>query len=448
MRIQHKNILHLFPPVICSFVLLSASAQNAENIINELKGINTQIAGKPCNTKSGMAISNRAMNVFLADKTGYLSEKGDLSLYTNYVTLHSSAGTLTVNHYFQNAKGTDEPLKSLFRIGVEANIADGFNTTWLDKKFKNELGFTLSQTWIGKVTTTFADCSNSSKQKQAMDALRAGILHSLEMDINKKETDFKAALLSIDSADVPGQDLSDATNIALQNFYEDLKGEYEEKFARLQAETLTKTKNFRHITTNWTTISCYIPLFFPSYNIATNLTTPLAEKHPCPFELSISHTRLWESSKAGRLFITVKGRLLANNAVRGFMLDKTDYTQYKNLGGTDTLRFASLKTDEAYLGSYKTFLTPALSARAVYFPTDSHVGFSVLLEKNFGNCNLLNGRLGIPIVLINSKRLPAMNFEFQIAFFDMTHKISNEKKFGNKTSIGVGVGIPFSRLMF
>jgi hypothetical protein len=52
----------------------------------------------------------------------------------------------------------------------------------------------------------------------------------------------------------------------------------------------------------------------------------------------------------------------------------------------------------------------------VYFPTGSHVGTSVLAKQNFGRYHLLNGRLGIPIVLINSKKIPAVNFEIYVLF--------------------------------
>src|SRR5439155_12700882 len=181
-------------------------------------------------------------------------------------------------------------------------------------------------------------------QKQAMDALRAGILHSLEMEINKKEVDFKTALNAIDSADeVPGQSISVARALELQNFYADLKEEYEEKFAKLQAETLTKTKDFKFITTHWTSFEVYVPLFFPTYNVAASYTIYFQGKHPYPFELTLNRTWLREDSKFGRLFITISGKILGNNSITSFALDKTSFTQYKNLGGTDTLHLASLK---------------------------------------------------------------------------------------------------------
>jgi hypothetical protein len=446
--------------VLLTLTSLSSKAQHAAGIISELKLINTKVAmnqftrtGAECKaaTDTSPLISKRAMNIFLADKTGYLAEHGDLSYYTNYVTLNSS-GVLTVNHNNQKAKGIDEPIESLFGVGAKANIANAFNSTFVDKKFENELGLTLTQTWLGKVRTRHNACKNVKEdvnQKQAMDALRAGMLHLLEIEINEREEDFKKAIAAIDSTnEVPGQGMQAPKSLLEQSFYEELKEEYEKKFAMLQAERLTKTKNFKLITTHWTSLMAYLPLAYPKYNIAPSLTLPIFEEHPYPFELTLSHTRLWESSTAGRLFVTISGKLLGHNTAQSFELDKTTVAGYKNLGGTDTLRLALLKNDEVYIGDYKTFINPVLTGRVVYFTSESHIGLSVLLEKNFGGYNLVNGRLGIPLVLINSRKTPALNIEFQLALFDMTREINSTKKYGNNTSVGVGIGIPLSRLMY
>lgn len=442
---------NLFFTAAFYFCILSVQAQSGDSIIVQLKLINKAITNKPCSAAFAAAISNRAMNVFLAYKTGYVSECTDLSFYTNYVTLNSSEGKLTINHNFQKENGADEPIRKLLSLGVSANIANNFGAAFLDKQFENELGLTVNYKWTGKVKTRFAGCTpsqNNSNQKPAMDALRAAIVYSLAIEINKKETDFKTAINSIDSSDVPEQNIDKARALTLQNFYENLKMDCEEKFAKQQAETLTKTKNFKLITTRWSSLTAYLPLAFPKYIVAKSLTDVLQQKHPYPLELMFSHTRLWESSKAGRIFFTLSAKLLFNNSKLSYALDKVNAEEYKNQGGTDTLHLAQFKNNKAYIGLYETFATPSLKARVVYFPTGSHVGISFLAEQNFGSYNLLNGRLGIPIVLINSKKIPAVNFEIYVLFFDMNNQIKQAQKFGSKTAIGLGVGIPFSRLIY
>ncbi|MBC7688032.1 MAG: hypothetical protein H7211_07625, partial [Aquabacterium sp.] len=109
-------------------ILLPLSAQTAAGIINELNAVNSAIAARPCTNGSTAIISNRAMNVFLADKTGYVSAPADLSLYTNYVTFNTTDGRLTVNHNFQKATGIDKPVKKLFSAGMYANVVSSFTT--------------------------------------------------------------------------------------------------------------------------------------------------------------------------------------------------------------------------------------------------------------------------------------------------------------------------------
>jgi hypothetical protein len=426
----------------------SLQSQSADSIIARLKYINRAVVSKSCSGGTLPVISNRAMNIFLADKTGYLSESTDLSLFTNYVTLNSIEGKLTINHNFQQAAGIDDPIKKLFSVGVSANIANSFASGFLDKKFENELGLTLNYKWLSKVKTHCNDRPADILKKRSMDALRAAIFYSLQIEIKEKEAAFKIAINRIDNPDVPGQNLDTATALVFKNFDENLEAEYAEKFARLQAEALTQTNNFRLITTGWTSLTAYVPLAFPTYSVAPSFVFPFSEKHPYALEIMLSHTRIWESAKAGRLFFTLGSNLLFNNSKLSYGLDKITIGDYKNMGGTDTIHLAGLNNRLAYIGNYKTFITPSLNARVAYFPPSSHVGVSFLLEKNFGQFNLLNGRLGIPIVLINSKKTPAANIEFQVLFFDLSKKISADKKYNNKTAIGVNIGIPFSRLMF
>ena len=444
--------------LMIAVISLNAAAQDTGRIQEELQAINKKIILQPCDGNSGKLISDRAMNIFLADKTGYVSESGDLSYYTNYVTLNSNTGLISVNHNFQKARGIDGPIKTLLSVGFKANVADGFNASFTDKRFQNLLALTLNHSWLGKVKSKFSGCGPqeiSSKSadgfdhKTAMNALRAGIVNSLLIEIKNREAAFQKSLLLLDTANqVPGQSPTNAKQLITNNFYEDLTEEFREKYARLQAEALTKTNYFKSISTHWTSLIAFVPLSFPKYNVAGSLSSQLTQKHPYQISLSLSHTRFWESSKRGRLFLTVSANLSADNSVTANQLQKTNFTDYKNLGGNDTIRFASLKNQEAFIGAYKHFLTPSVRARMVYFSHNSHVGLSFLIEQFLGSNNLLNSRLGIPIILINSKKIPALNIELQVNFFDMTHQISASNKLGNKSSVGVGIGFPMSRLMY
>ena len=442
---------YLFSILVC---LISASlikAQNGDSIISHLQSINNTITDIPCGSVDAAAISNRAMNIFLSDKTGYVNAKSDLSLFTNYVTFNTSESRLTVNHNFQEATGADDPIKKLFSIGLSINIPNNYASAFLDYRHETGLGLIAGYKWLGKVKTRFADCSvnqNKASQKQTMDALRTGIFNAVAAQIYSKETEFKNSLYEIPEKAV--QDLSSDSVKAIieRNFYEELNESGDEKFATLQAETLTKTMNFKLISTHWTAIQFYIPVVFSKYSIAPSLTEDFQHEKSYPLELTLNHTRLWESSTKGRFFATFGGGILLNNSKFSYSLDKINYADYKIMGGTDTQHDEELKNDKAYFGDYDNFITPSLQCRLVYVPVEYHLGLSILVQQNFGSYNFLNTRIGIPVVLINSKKTPAVTFEFYVSLTDLTSKADPAKEPVNKAMAGLSVGIPLSRLMY
>ena len=418
--------------VFCiSMPILSVHAQSGKEIITQLQNVHQAVSAD-----SSAAITHRGMNVFLADKTGYLSGSRDLSFFTNYVTFNSAEGRLTVNHNFQQpVTGNDAPIKKLLSIGFDLTLASSYTKSFLDKRFESELGITVNYKWLGKVKTRFA---KGADQKQAMDALRAITLEAITDEMVQKENSFMAALQKLDSVGAA------AKKIVTENFYADLKQLYEEKFAMEQAALLTKTMKFKCISTHWTSFTAYIPLFFPTYKTAASFSAPFVSQHPYPLALMLGHTRLWESANKGRLFLTVEATLLLNNSKLGYSLSKMNLSEYKSLGGTAVAADADPGNNKLYIGPYKNFVTPSISSRLLYFPGTSHVGVSALLEKSFGEYDLLNCRLAIPIVLINSKKTPAVNIECYVLLPDL---LNTSPAIGT-TLAGLSIGIPFSRLMY
>jgi len=451
MNINQIEIRAFFLILLSFFFTSLIKAQNGDSIISRLQRVNHAITYKSCNSDDAAAISNRAMNIFLSDKTGYVNSKSDLSLFTNYVTFNTSESRLTVNHNFQEATGADDPLKKLFSIGLSINIPNNYASAFLDYRHETGLGLIAGYKWLGKVKTLFANCNvsqNIVSQKQTMDALRTGIFNAVAAEIYSKETEFKNSLNEI--PEKAAQDLrSDSVKAIIErNFYEELKESSEEKFATLQAEMLTKTMNFKLISTHWTAIQCYVPVIFSKYSVASSLSEAFQSEKSYPFELTINHTRLSESSTKGRFFATLGGGILLNNSKFSYSLDKINYSDYKTMGGTDTQHDEELKNDKAYFGDYDNFITPSLQCRLVYFPVEYHLGISILVQQNFGSYNFLNTRIGIPVVLINSKKTPAVTFEFYVSLNDLTSKADPAKEPVNKAMAGLSVGIPLSRLMY
>jgi hypothetical protein len=433
-----RNLILL---TVCCLAILSTTAQTVEAVIAELQAVNQNISNKGDNGHSAAAISNRGMNVFLADKTGYLSRGTDLSYYTNYLSFNSTEGRITVNHNFQPAAGTDDRLKTLFSVGFDIAIANSYTKGVFDSRYENELGISLNYKWLDKVKTLF-----SNGQQQAIDALRMGLLQSLITEIHKKQIDFENTLLHIDSTSLPGQNMLSAKTLLQQNFYEELKSGIEEKFALMQAALLSKTGSFKRISTGWTSLTAYLPIVFPQYYTAGSLTASFSNNNAYPAAILLEHTRLWESSRTGRLFFTAGGNVLLNNTKLSYGLYKLNAAEYKALGGTAGQSEVEAGHNKLYIGSYQTFITPSISTRAVFFPHESHIGVSLLAEQYFGKYNWLNVKLAIPVVLINSQKTPALNFECYLLFLNCNNQPAVSD--AGKTQLGFSIGIPFSRLMF
>lgn len=171
----------------------------------------------------------------------------------------------------------------------------------------------------------------------------------------------------------------------------------------------------------------YVPLITENFQVAPAPGDAPSTRHAYPLHFNITHTRLWEGSKFGRIFATLAGDARLNNSSDGYQLYK----------------FGSL-----YTGDYKTFITPSVKGQLAWFPTDSHIGISFQLQQFMGDYHALNGILGIPVVLINKQAEAAMNFEFQVRFYDMGNSIDAGRGLNGRTAIGLTAGIPFSKIAF
>jgi len=427
----------------CCFSALITTAQTPAQIIAELKAVNSKVANTPCNTGEGMLISNKAMNIFLSNKvSSYLSDNGDLSLYKNYVNLNAAEGSIAINHNFHQPVDSDDWVRSFMVMGARANVANAYAARFSNKYFDNRLGFELHQTWMGKPITHYNQCGN---QKQAMDAQRAVMVHNFAAEISRRSADFERTLDSIKPAEVPGQNLQAAKAKLRQDFYAALRLEYLQKFSATQSEVLVNSENYTLVTDNWTSVGIYLPIIPQKFEVSSDVNTDAEKRYNYPLEISINHTRFWESTKFGRIFFSLSAKAFYNNSVQSGALYNADITGPET---TDGINAVAVNEGNRFIGDYKNYITPVAAAKLVYIPYDSHVGISFNIEKNFGTYHALNSILGIPIVLIDKNGVPAINFEAQLLFSDMNNSIKGSQLPYNKTAVGLTVGIPFSKIVY
>jgi len=415
-------------------------AQSPSQIIQELHNVNNKLIAMPYSTGKSMLISNKAMNIFLSNKvSSYLSTDEDLSLYKNYVTLNAAEGKLTIDHNFHQPVDLDDYVRSFTIVGAQVNIANTYAARFSNKYFDNQLGVRIKQTWMGKPVTVH---EKSGSQKQFMDANRALILHSLEAEINKKASDFEQSLSSIRQSDIPGQNITTAKEALKKAFYSNLRAEYLQKFAEAQADLLISSGNYNSVSDSWTSISAYLPVIRQQFKVSNATGGQIANHYSYPFEVSLTHTRFWESFKAGRIFLTVNAKAKLNNTIQNGLLYPADLVS--ELSGANTV----INNGNVWVGDFKNFITSIAAFKLVYIPPNSHVGASFRIEQNIGRYHALNAMVGIPIVLIDKKGVPAITFECQLLYADWNNSVKPARLPGNKTAVGVTVGIPFSKIVY
>jgi hypothetical protein len=422
---------------------LQAEAQTTAQISDEIKALNSKVTNWPNSNGRGMLISNKAMNIFLSNKvSSYLSGNEDLSLYKNYVNINAAEGMISINHNFHQPVDSDDWVRSFVLVGARVNIANAYAARLANRYFDNQLGFTIQKTWMGKPVTHYA--ANGDFKKE-MDASRALLVNTIAQSISKKAEEFEKSLSALKQDEVPGQNLNDVKNRLRKSFYATLQADYLQQFSEQQSELMVNTGNYNLVTDSWTSFGIYIPVIPQKFMVSTDVNTPVNKRYNYPLELFISHTRFWESPKYGRFFLTFAGKGFVNNSVKSGSLFNANVTGQEGGDGTNTI---TINKGDRYIGQYKNFITPVAVGKLVYIPSTSHVGVSFRVEKNWGTYKALNSIIGIPIVLIDKKGVPAINFEAQLLLQDMNNSLKDTRLPYNKTAVGLTVGIPFSKIVY
>jgi hypothetical protein len=418
-------------------------AQSADSLIRNLRSIQNNLVSNPAYSQH--LISDRAMNLFVADQIGYyLSEDRNLSFSKNYVTLDAAKGIFSLNHNFFESKGLDEPVKTFMVVGAKANVLNAFYSLNANKSFVNNFGVSVQKNWISKPVIKL----NQELDKKKMDMLREIILKKLETEIQKKSEEFQEQLSSLRPANVSDSDVQKSKDFASAAFYSKLYDEYNYEFAYLQYQALKESTGYKRISMHWTNGYIYLPVILERYHVADSLHAPSHTSSAYPFELSVTHTRFTEGPGFGKLFYSLNFSAVLSNAVSNKSLHELDFEKYRSAGGVDTTHLRQEGINTIYIGHYKVYLTPSLTFDAVYFPGQSHIGISASIQQNFGTYHPMNLSLGVPIVLIDKQGAPAANFQFIVEYLDVFHSQNANATFHDNLYVNLTMGIPFSKIIY
>lgn len=425
MGFRIKSKIIFFVSVFCFLLPNHGSSQMLEKIYDELEMLNAKILNASGDRDTVMLVSHKAMNVFLSEKiASYLSDESDLSLYKNYVTFNAAEGNLAIKHNFHQPVDKDDWVRSFIIVGARTNMSNTYLSRVLGKQEQNQIGVVLQKTWMGRPVTKY---DVLEIQKQDMDRQRAMILEKLKAEMNLDAKVFEDGLTQITEADLPGQALTRASDLIRKKFYEKLRADYLRNFFELQSTALINSNSYTLITDHWTTIGVYLPLIRLKYRIAE--LHGFSKVFNYPLGWFLNHTRFWDSPKVGRVFLTFGVSCDISNSIQAGLLNENAAYEVNN-------------------ERYKNFLTPSFSAKIAYMPLASHVGLSAKIEKTFGDYKAIKGIIGIPIVLIDKKGVPVINFECQLQLNDLHHVINRANLPMDRTIVGLTVGIPFSKIVY
>ncbi len=375
---------------------------------------------------------NDVLNVFFARQvTSYLSSSSNLSFSSAYATLNSENDRLTIGGVISNRKTKNQKLSTVFQVGLEANVKNGFSEIYKSGEAQNDIGINLKLTGISKGIIKMTT-SGGGNQKQKLSLYRESLVKELNDERKKKLTPYESKL----SKSLPNEEYE-----TINSFYESIDSEYTIKYAEKAAEFITSTNNYTSSIMKWITLDLYLPITNSEYKFSNNINAPeFRTEDFYPARASIIPSLLYSRPKLGIIFTSVDFGVFQNDVVKTDQVKTIEFGDYVSQGGTDTLNIARFNNDTVYLGAYDSFLTYKIGAELTYFLPGkmNYTGLNLGFEKQWSKSDFssTNYKIGIPFSLKDKEGKPKVNFV-----------LLWREKF-KKRSIGITIGLPIGEFKY
>ena len=395
----------------------------------------------------GKLVNPKVLNAFFGKQVSqYLSKSGDLSLNSAYSTIDNSDGRLLIGYTRANSNRTDKKITWVLNAGVKADIKSGFATIVNSKgSFQNNIGASLKFTYIGKgiiYRNPRAEAQEKRREKfesetTKLDTLRAKLHASLKFELNEEIRMNESRLSSY--GEKPMLDVA----AERQKYINALYKTYLIKLANDEAELLVKQQLYKASRTWWFSLEGYIPFTKSQYQFTPDFASPFAKENYLPFEGRASLSYLWTTPGFGKkhkqMSILLQPYLAGNlnDVVKTEEVKSRSFEQYINQGGMDTVSLARIKSEDVYVGEFRSFPTFRAGAELTWFVLP-FIGVSGGIEQYFGDDSFegVNWKLGIPVSLKDKDKKPKVNFELQWKETQGAHLV------------GINVGIPLTKPVY
>lgn len=354
--------------------------------------------------------------------TNYLSGVSDLSFEKTYIVLDNSEDKLFIGGTLKLSNTG----KYFLTIGAKANTKDGFANFFNSTKLNNDIG--VSAKLVFRLKNGIYHNVINTDQIDAVKRNRKKLSESLQKEIDDAQNTMSAE--------------------DLQKFKEKKLEEFKEK----EAEYVIEKKLYNQLNLFWGSVESYIPVSNSVYNTVGEITLDPVERNFYPLSFSgslnywifIPRTRLDVRNRLGlpgilksNLLFTLRGDLQSSNSILAQDIATLSFAEFQEYQPASNNTIYLVKTNEKdlYVGDYKTFWIPKLSAKAVYMhPFESFsIGARLSVEKTFGVKSSLNWKIGIPFSINNEDSDAKINFE-----------ILTQEQYGVH-STGINIGLPIGR---
>lgn len=371
-------------------------------------------------------LNNEMLAQFFNNEIGsFAVSMKDLSLEPNIVSINSDNKTLTIGKNIILSNNKNRPDKELRKI---SNVLSASISSGIDKNF--------SKIYSKNNQTNEYDFASEINLNIKFTHLGNNSIWT-SYHYREKITDFRCKKIPLyldeefrNDKDFNSSEKRDTVFIT-KKYYEYYKKISEKEIKNIKDNTL-----FSMYSLHWWGLNLGIPLTKKVFNVKSTKTVGTFDNMEFyGWRAEAFYNFLLNVPKClkGSTFnLRLSGLIFNNN---NFIADNTNAVTFQSIIDQSSTQQILSPADLVFIGEYKRLTTTALKAEGSSLFFENTIGISAALEKNLGDYDALNWKLGVPVSLKDKDKKPTLNFELQW------------REVNNQHMIGVSAGYIFGKFV-
>lgn len=391
--------------------------------VNELEDLKNKRKNK-----NKILFTSSSLNYLFSKKlAAAFNASNDLTLQKYFFNIDPTENSLTIGYNMDNRDGDPlNPLEWVINLGAKVVTKNNFSTLpFIGDTQKSNLGFNFSFTKLHNGYITYRTKKGDVTQIEKIDKedtvtkydddeiklKRELLLYQYNTKVKdfNKSSELKRKLAYLKASEENPVKLEKKIKEFIQEKADEL---YFEMISE-EIEAIESDKLYKSIVKSWTTAQFYIPFGNRDYNISPiNSKNEATEVRYFPFNASVSYNFFYQGTKNISLFGKLVGAYKKNNTIEVNGSSEKVFQSIDNSSGTPTLT-SPVKAIDVTKTPFNRFTTTSLKGEFAFFFIKNIIGISGALEKNFGDFDGVNYKIGIPFSLKDKEGKPTVNFEVQ-----------------------------------